>query len=213
MKTEKQKAAEGLLYDANNDPQLQQEMLETRCLLHEYNLLPPDRGEERDRLIRRIVNMGEGGCIISPFYCDYGYHIHIGKNFFANTNLVILDGADVSIGDNVFIAPNVGIYTAGHPLDAERRNAGLEYAYPIRIGNDVWIGGNVVILPGVSIGDGAVIGAGSVVTRDIPAHTVAVGNPCRVMRSLTPNPSPTERGGGNGKGNEKNESLTLNFKP
>ncbi|CDB10536.1 putative thiogalactoside transacetylase [Bacteroides sp. CAG:633] len=195
MKTEKQKAAEGLLYDANNDPQLQQEMLETRCLLHEYNLLPPDRGEERDRLIRRIVNMGEGGCIISPFYCDYGYHIHIGKNFFANTNLVILDGADVSIGDNVFIAPNVGIYTAGHPLDVEQRNAGLEYAYPIRIGNNVWIGGNVVILPGVSIGDGAVIGAGSVVTKDIPAHTVAVGNPCRVMRSLTPNPSPKERGG------------------
>lgn len=194
MKTEKQKAAEGLLYDANNDPQLQQEMLETRCLLHEYNLLPPDRGEERDRLIRRIVNMGEGGCIISPFYCDYGYHIHIGKNFFANTNLVILDGADVSIGDNVFIAPNVGIYTAGHPLDVEQRNAGLEYAYPIRIGNNVWIGGNVVILPGVSIGDGAVIGAGSVVTKDIPAHTVAVGNPCRVMRSLTPNPSPNERG-------------------
>ena len=113
--------------------------------------LPPDRGEERDRLIRRIVNMGEGGCIISPFYCDYGYHIHIGKNFFANTNLVILDGADVSIGDNVFIAPNVGIYTAGHPLDVEQRNAGLEYAYPIRIGNNVWIGGNVVILPGVSM--------------------------------------------------------------
>lgn len=194
MKTEKQKAAEGLLYDANNDPELQQEMLNTRCLLHEYNQLPPNRSEERGRLIRRIVNMGEGGCIISPFYCDYGYHIHIGKNFFANTNLVILDGADVSIGDNVFIAPNVGIYTAGHPLDAERRNAGLEYAYPIRIGNDVWIGGNVVILPGVSIGDGAVIGAGSVVTRDIPAHTVAVGNPCRVMRSLTPNPSPKERG-------------------
>lgn len=180
----KQKAAEGLLYDANNDPQLQQEMLETRCLLHEYNLLPPDRGEERDRLIRRIVNMGEGGCIISPFYCDYGYHIHIGKNFFANTNLVILDGADVSIGDNVFIAPNVGIYTAGHPLDVEQRNAGLEYAYPIRIGNNVWIGGNVVILPGVSIGDGAVIGAGSVVTKDIPAHTVAVGNPCRVMKKM-----------------------------
>lgn len=105
MKTEKQKAAEGLLYDANNDPELQQEMLQTRCLLHEYNLLPPDRTDERDRLIRRIVHMGEGGCIISPFYCDYGYHIRIGRNFFANTNLVILDGADVTIGDNVFIAP------------------------------------------------------------------------------------------------------------
>ena len=161
MKTEKQKAAEGLLYDANNDPELQQEMLQTRCLLHEYNLLPPDRTDERDRLIRRIVH-----------------------NFFANTNLVILDGADVTIGDNVFIAPNVGIYTAGHPLDIGRRNAGLEYAYPIRIGNNVWIGGNVVILPGVTIGDGAVIGAGSVVTRDIPAHTLAVGNPCRPLRKI-----------------------------
>ena len=103
---------------------------------------------------------------------------------FANTNLVILDGADVTIGDNVFIAPNVGIYTAGHPLDIGRRNAGLEYAYPIRIGNNVWIGGNVVILPGVTIGDGAVIGAGSVVTRDIPAHTLAVGNPCRPLRKI-----------------------------
>ena len=176
MKTEKQKAAEGLLYDANNDPELQREMLQTRCLLHEYNLLPPDRTDERDRLIRRIVHMDEGGCIISPFYCDYGYHIRIGRNFFANTNLVILDGADVTIGDNVFIAPNVGIYTAGHPLDIARRNAGLEYAYPIRIGNNVWIGGHVV--------DGAVIGAGSVVTRDIPAHTLAVGNPCRPLRRL-----------------------------
>ena len=106
MKTEKQKAAEGLLYDANNDPELQQEMLQTRCLLHEYNLLPPDRTDERDRLIRRIVHMGEGGCIISPFYCDYGYHIRIGRNFFANTNLVILDGADVTIGDNVWIGGN-----------------------------------------------------------------------------------------------------------
>ena len=184
MKTEKQKAAEGLLYDPNNDPELQEEMLRTRCLLHEYNLLPPDRTDERGRLIRRILRMGEGGCIISPFYCDYGYHIRIGRNFFANTHLVILDGADVSIGDNVFIAPNVGIYTAGHPLDIARRNAGLEYARPISIGNDVWIGGNAVILPGVSIGDGAVIGAGSVVTRDVPAHTLAVGNPCRPLRRL-----------------------------
>ena len=184
MKTEKQKAAEGLLYDANNDPELQQEMLQTRCLLHEYNLLPPDRTDERDRLIRRIVHMGEGGCILSPFYCDYGYHIRIGRNFFANTNLVILDGADVTIGDNVFIAPHVGIYTAGHPLDIAQRNAGMEYAYPIRIGNNVWIGGNVVILPGVTIGEGAVIGAGSVVTHDIPAHTLAVGNPCRPLRKI-----------------------------
>ncbi len=184
MKTEKQKAAEGLLYNPNHDPELQQEMQQTRCLLHEYNQLSPQQEKERDILIRRILHMGKFGCIISPFYCDYGYHIHIGNNFFANTNLVILDGADVHIGDNVFIAPNVGIYTAGHPLDVTQRNAGLEYAYPIRIGNNVWIGGNVVILPGVTIGDGAVIGAGSVVTRNIPAYTLAVGNPCRVIRNI-----------------------------
>lgn len=186
MKTEKQKAAEGLLYDANNDPDLQREMLETRSRLHRYNLLPPEELQQRDELIRSIVHMGKKGCIISPFYCDYGSNIHIGDNFFANTNLVILDGAKVTIGDNVFIAPHVGIYTAGHPLDKELRNAGLEYAYPITIGNNVWIGGHVCILPGVSIGDNSVIGAGSVVTKDIPSGVLAYGNPCRVIRHIEP---------------------------
>ena len=186
MKTEKQKAAEGLLYDANNDPDLQREMLETRSRLHRYNLLPPEELQQRDELIRSIVHMGKKGCIISPFYCDYGSNIHIGDNFFANTNLVILDGAKVTIGDNVFIAPHVGIYTGGHPLDKELRNAGLEYAYPITIGNNVWIGGHVCILPGVSIGDNSVIGAGSVVTKDIPSGVLAYGNPCRVIRHIEP---------------------------
>ena len=186
MKTEKQKAAEGLLYDANNDPDLQREMLETHSRLHRYNLLPPEELQQRDELIRSILHMGKKGCIISPFYCDYGSNIHIGDNFFANTNLVILDGAKVTIGDNVFIAPHVGIYTAGHPLDKELRNAGLEYAYPITIGNNVWIGGHVCILPGVSIGDNSVIGAGSVVTKDIPSGVLAYGNPCRVIRHIEP---------------------------
>lgn len=186
MKTEKQKAAEGLLYDANNDPDLQREMLETRSRLHRYNLLPPEELQQRDELIRSILHMGKKGCIISPFYCDYGSNIHIGDNFFANTNLVILDGAKVTIGDNVFIAPHVDIYTAGHPLDKEQRNAGLEYAYPITIGNNVWIGGHVCILPGVSIGDNSVIGAGSVVTKDIPSGVLAYGNPCRVIRHIEP---------------------------
>ena len=113
-----------------------------------------------------------------------GLIIEVGENFYANVNLVILDGTKVTIGDNAFIAPNVGIYTAGHPLDAERRNQGLEYAYPIRIGNNVWIGAHSVILPGVTIGDHVVIGAGSVVTKDIPSYSLAVGNPCRVIRSL-----------------------------
>lgn len=182
--TEKEKAACGMIYDANNDPQLQNEMLETRKKLYEFNQIPPHCTEERNEKIKQILNIESGGCIISPFYCDYGTHIHIGKNFFANTNLVILDGADVNIGDNVFIAPNVGIYTAGHPLDVMRRNKGLEYAYPINIGNNVWIGGNVVILPGVSIGDNAVIAAGSVVTCDIPAGALAMGNPCKVKRII-----------------------------
>nr|WP_312799862.1 sugar O-acetyltransferase [Pseudomonas sp.] len=127
---------------------------------------------------------GEHVLIEALFHCDYGYNIELGENFYSNVNLVILDCAKVSIGRNVFIAPNVGLYTAGHPLDAERRNQGLEYAHPITIGDNVWIGGGVTVLPGVTIGEGAVIGAGSVVTKDIPAHVVAVGNPCRVLRTI-----------------------------
>lgn len=122
--------------------------------------------------------------IEQPFYCDYGYNIEVGENFYMNVNCVILDGARVTFGNNVFVAPSCGFYTAGHPLDIAQRNQGLEYARPIRIGNDVWIGAGVSVLPGVTIGDGAVIGAGSVVNKDIPPHTLAVGNPCRVIRKL-----------------------------
>ena len=185
MTTEKQKVAAGLLYNPNHDPELQKEMLETRCLLHEYNLLSPSQVEKRDTLIRKIIHLGQNGTVISPFYCDYGYNIHIGDNFFANTNLVILDGARVTIGNNVFIAPNVGIYTAGHPLNTEQRNEGLEYAYPVTIGNNVWIGAQVCILPGVTIGDNTVIGGGSVVTKDVPSGVVAAGNPCKIIREIT----------------------------
>lgn len=184
MKTEKEKAAAGLLYDANNDLQLQNEMYTTRCEIFRYNALPPWEKEQREQLIHSIIKIGKNACIVSPFYCDYGTNIEIGDNFYANTNLVILDGAKVTIGNNVFIAPSVGIYTAGHPLDVESRNAGLEYAYPISIGNNVWIGAQVSILPGVTIGDNAVIGAGSVVTKNIPANVLAVGNPCRVLREI-----------------------------
>lgn len=185
MKSEKEKASEGMLYDANNDPQLQEEMTLTRCNVYRYNSLPPWEVEDRKKLIQSLLKIGKNGCIISPFYCDYGSNIEIGDNFFGNTNLVILDGAKVTIGNNVFIAPNVGIYTAGHPLDADRRNAGLEYAYPISIGNNVWIGAQVCILPGVTIGDNVVIGAGSVVTKNIPPNVLAVGNPCKVIRNIT----------------------------
>jgi maltose O-acetyltransferase len=122
--------------------------------------------------------------IIAPFYCDYGYNIEVGENFFANHNTVILDGAKVRFGDNVFVAPNCGFYTAGHPLDAERRNQGLEYAKPITIGNDVWIGAGVHVMPGVTIGNNVVIGAGSIVVKDIPDNSVAVGNPCRIPKHI-----------------------------
>ena len=184
MKSEKEKAAEGILYNPNKDVQLQDEMYQARCATYRYNSLPPWEQEERDKQIRSILKIGKDAVIISPFYCDYGTNIEIGDNFFSNMNLVILDGAKVTIGNNVFIAPNVGIYTAGHPFDVEQRNVGLEYAYPISIGNNVWIGAQVCILPGVSIGDNTVIGAGSVVTKDIPANVLAVGNPCRVIRKI-----------------------------
>lgn len=128
--------------------------------------------------------MKENYWIEQPFWCDYGYNIEIGENFYSNHNLTILDGNKVKFGDNVFIGPNCSFYTAGHPLDTQRRNQGLEYAKPIIIGNNVWLGGNVCVLPGVTIGDNVVIGAGSVVTKDIPSNVVAAGNPCKIIKNL-----------------------------
>ena len=182
---EREKAAAGLLYDANNDAELIQQRLEAKVQVHAYNHLDPRDLEGKKRILKTLLGKtGEHVLIEAPFHCDYGYNIELGENFYSNVNLVILDCAKVSIGRNVFIAPNVGLYTAGHPLDAERRNQGLEYAHPITIGDNVWIGGGATVLPGVTIGEGAVIGAGSVVTKDIPAHVVAVGNPCRVLRTI-----------------------------
>lgn len=186
METEKMKAKAGKLYDANYDADLLREREACADKTYELNQLRPSRTAEREALIRSLFGKTQKHfTIVSPFYCDYGYNIEIGENFFANMNCVILDGAKVSFGDNVFIAPNCGFYTAGHPLDVERRNKGLEYAYPITVGNNVWIGANVSVLPGVSIGDNSVIGAGSVVTRSIPANVLAAGNPCRVIREIT----------------------------
>lgn len=185
MKTEKEKAQNGELYDANNDPQLLMERDACKILCFEYNTLHPSKKEEREKLARKIIGITKGSFLIEqPFFCDYGYNIEIGENFFANHNCTILDGAKVSFGDNVFIAPGCGFYTAGHPFNVEQRNSGLEYALPIKIGNNVWIGAQSVILPGVSVGDNSVIGAGSVVTKDIPANVVAAGNPCRVLKSI-----------------------------
>jgi acetyltransferase-like isoleucine patch superfamily enzyme len=186
MLSEKQKAAAGQLYDANYDQELINEIIVCKDLCFDYNSLRPSDMEVRNTLLKKLLGKtGKSFLIEQPFYCDYGYNIEIGENFYANVNCTILDGAKVRFGDNVFIAPGCGFYTAGHPLDADQRNKGLEYAYPITIGNNVWIGAQCSILPGVTIGDNTVIGAGSVVTKDIPANVVAVGNPCRVIKQTS----------------------------
>lgn len=185
METEKMKAHAGKLYDANYDPELLAERAACAELLYDYHQLRPSQEAERRSLLRRLFGrVGENATVVPPFHCDYGYNIEVGENFFLNAGCVILDGAKVRFGDNVFVAPHCGFYTAGHPLDVARRNQGLEYARPITIGDNVWIGAEVCVLPGVSIGEGSVIGAGSVVTKDIPAHVLAFGNPCRVIREL-----------------------------
>ena len=139
-----------------------------------------------DKLIKEILGKtGNTVCIESPFHCDYGHNIEVGENFFANYNLVILDVAKVKIGDNAQIAPNVAIYTAGHPIHPDSRNSGYEYGIDITIGDNVWIGGNTCIMPGVTIGNNVVIGGGSVVTKDLPDNVIAVGNPCRIVREIT----------------------------
>lgn len=186
MESEKEKAKAGKLYDANFDEELLKDRDLCKEACYEYNRLPPARKAERAAILRRLLGKtGKEFVIEQPFFCDYGYNIEIGENFFMNVNGVILDGAKVTFGDDVFIAPNCGFYTAGHPLDAGQRKQGLEYAYPITIGNGVWIGAHVCVMPGVTIGDNTVIGGGSVVTKDIPANVVAVGNPCRVIRAIT----------------------------
>lgn len=183
--TEKEKMLKGMIYDANYDPALIEERQKCKELCRDYNDLRPKEMGAREELLRKLLGEVKDGILIEqPFYCDYGYNIRVGNNFYANFNLVILDGAPVTFGDNVFIAPNCGFYTAGHPIDPVERNKGLEYAHPITVGNNVWIGAGVSVLPGVKIGDNCVIGAGSVVTHDIPSDTVAVGNPCKVIKYL-----------------------------
>ncbi len=184
--TEKDKCAAGQLYDANYDETLVKERLQCKDLCFRFNNLLPSQQTEQMELLQQILGKtGQMFTILTPFFCDYGYNIEIGENFFANHNCVILDCAKVLFGDNVFIAPNCCFSTAGHPINFEQRNQGLEFAYPITVGHNVWIGANVTVLPGVTIGDNSVIGAGSVVNKDIPANVVAVGNPCRVLRKIT----------------------------
>ena len=175
-----------MLYDANYDSELQQERIACKELCYDYNALRPSQRAEQTALLQKLLGKTKGAfTVIAPFWCDYGYTIELGENFFANHGCVILDCARVTFGDNVFVAPGCGFYTAGHPIDAERRNAGLEYAWPITVGDNVWFGGGVQVLPGVTIGSDVVIASGSVVNRDIPSHVVAAGNPCRVIRPIT----------------------------
>lgn len=185
MSSEKEKMLSGELYKSF-DAELLAERQRAKEIVFRYNSLQPSMIEERNELLRSLFGSVKGNFFIEPpFRCDYGCNIEIGENFYANYNLVILDCAKVTIGDNVLIGPNVGIYTAGHPLHFELRNEEWEFACPITIEDNVWIGGNVVLNPGVTIGRNSVVGSGSVVTKDIPANVVAAGNPCRVIREIT----------------------------
>lgn len=182
--TEQEKMLSGELYCAD-DPELNAARHRADLLCRQLNALPMSEIALRMQMLRQLLGQVGENCVINPqFRCDYGCNIRMGENVFINYNCVILDCAPVTFGDNVFIAPNCGFYTAGHPVDYPIRNAFLEFAKPITVGDNVWIGGNVVVLPGVSIGSGSVIGAGSVVSRDIPENVVAVGNPCRPIRSI-----------------------------
>lgn len=178
------KMLKGEVYEASYEPFLEM-LMRTRKLIKVYNKLEPDNTVRMQSILRSLLRKcGENIIVNQPFRCDYGCNISIGENFMANFNLTILDEALVTIGDNVFMGPNVSIYTACHPVDPQERNKWVEWAEPVTIGNNVWIGGSVTILPGVTIGDNVTIGAGSVVSKDIPANCVAVGNPCKPKRIL-----------------------------
>lgn len=182
--TEKAKMLNGELYDSS-DKQLVDELIKAKKLCNQYNNLCIEDIEKGNEIIKKLFSKTGNEFMIMPnFYCDYGFNIEIGEKFYSNHNLVILDANKVEFGDNVFIGPNCGFYTSGHPLDYATRNKVLEYAKPIKVGNNVWIGGNVCVMPGVTIGDNVVIGAGSVVNKDIPSNVVAVGNPCKVLKNI-----------------------------
>lgn len=183
--SEREKMLAGELYTPA-DKQLQNDRLAAQSLTFQINQLPPTEIEARNAF-SRLFGKSSSLQIEPPFYCDYGYNIEIGENFFSNYHCTILDCAKVVIGNNVMFAPNVSLFTAAHPIDPEKRRSGIEFALPITIGNNVWIGGNTVVMPNVRIGHNVVIGAGSVVTHDIPDNCIAVGNPCRVLRTLNEN--------------------------
>ncbi|MCY9590310.1 sugar O-acetyltransferase [Paenibacillus chitinolyticus] len=183
--TEKQKMLAGKPYKAFGE-ELLLERQHAKEVLFDYNALRPGEVEKRNALLRPLLGRtGKVFFIEPPFRCDYGYNISLGENFYANYNLTVLDCNRVTIGNNVLIGPNVSVFTAGHAIHPELRVNEVEYALPISIGNNVWIGGGAILNPGVSIGDNTIIGSGSVVTKDIPADVIAAGNPCRVLRPIT----------------------------
>lgn len=184
MKTEKEKMLAGEMYDPL-DEQLSGERLQARLHIKELNETGEDMLEKRAKILKALLpNAPEGTWIQPPFYCDYGSNIFLGEKVYFNFNCVILDVMRVEIGSRSMFGPNVQIYTATHTLNHKERSSGVEFAKPVTVGEDVWIGGSAVICPGVNIGDRTVIGAGSVVTKNIPSNVFAAGNPCKVIREL-----------------------------
>ena len=184
MKTEKEKMLAGEYFNPF-DKELSKERLEARKLLHQLNHNAPENLQQQKQIIRKLLlNSSKATFIQPPFYCDYGYNIKAGKGVFFNFNCTLLDLASIEIGDKTMIGPNVQIYTAVHPTNADERATLVEKGQPVIIGKNVWIGGNATICPGVTIGDKSIIGAGSVVTKDIPANVMAAGNPCKVIKDL-----------------------------
>lgn len=173
----------GEMYDPQ-DKELVEDRLKAKKLCYRYNNLAPQEGEERKFILKELFQTDEKPYIEPNFYCDYGYNINLGENFYANHNCVLLDVNRIRFGDNVMLGPAVQIYTATHPLNYKHRNSGRELGYPIEIGNNVWIGGGAVIQPGVKIGDNAVIGAGTVVTKDVPKNIFIGGNPAKFIKKI-----------------------------
>ena len=183
--SEKDKMLSNEWYDANFDETLLKERLKAQDLCHDFNQTKPsDEKGQQEIIVELLGYIPKNADIASPFMVDYGYNVELGKNISINMNNYFMDGAEITLGDRVFVGPSCGFYTASHPLDAQDRNKGIEKASPISIGNNVWLGGNVSVMPGVTIGDGCVIGAGSVVTKDIPDNVLAAGVPCKVIRDI-----------------------------
>lgn len=186
MRTEKEKMIAGDLYSSTSNEVLKQDLLQARQLLFDFNHSAPNEQQKRHQIISMLFQQTPASFFIEPpFRCDYGFNISIGEGFYANFDCIMLDGAPIRIGERVCFGPRVGLYTANHPIDKDIRALELEFSSPITIGDDVWLGGNVVVMPGITIGSNVIVGAGSVVTKDIPSNVIAVGNPCQVLRDIT----------------------------